>query len=54
MLKKYAKDDAEAPVPEKEKQRRGRGRKPPSRAMLTMPVLAFDAKKMVSGSSLDI
>ncbi len=54
VLKKYAKDDAEAPVPEKEKQRRGRGRKPPSRAMLTMPVLAFDAKKMVSGSSLDI
>uniref|UniRef100_A0A7S3Q582 Myb-like domain-containing protein n=1 Tax=Chaetoceros debilis TaxID=122233 RepID=A0A7S3Q582_9STRA len=37
----------------KEKQRRGRGRKPPSRAMLTVPVLTFDAKRMVSGFSLD-
>jgi len=32
-----------------EKVRRGRGKKPPSKAMLTMPSGVFDAKKMVSG-----
>ena len=32
-----------------EKQKRGRGKKPPSKAMLTIPSAIFDAKKMVSG-----